>query len=169
MSGPPPGRLHWHAVRTRSRFDFVVRDALLAASVEAWLPTVDETTKWSDREKRIVRPLFAGYVFARLAPDQYGSIRITRGVVQILSLDNEPEAIPDAEIANLQRITASSLALAPCPYVTGESVTIKSGPLYGVSGIVVRTKGSTRIVVRCEILRRAVSVEVDAADVATVA
>lgn len=159
----------WFALGIFSRREFQVAEALRGEGVEAWLPTRTVETKWSDRTKLTTHPLFSGYLFARFAAREASRIRQTRGVFAILSLDNEPVAIPDAEIANLRRITASTLALAPCPYVTGESVTIKSGPLYGVSGVVVRTKGSTRVVVRCEILRRAVSVEVDASDVATVA
>ena len=42
---------------------------------------------------------------------------------------------------------------------------IGSGPLTGVSGTVVRDGNSARLVVGVEMLGRAVSVEIDAADV----
>jgi transcription antitermination factor NusG len=147
----------------RSRADFQVRDRLRAAGIEEFLPTREETSRWTDRIARVTRPLFPGYCFARsLAESAPDLIRI-QGVVQVLGIP-APEPIPDREIANLQRLAATSAAVALCPYVAGEMVTVARGPFAGVSGVVTRTEGSTRLVISIEILRRAVSVHIDAED-----
>ena len=44
----------------------------------------------------------------------------------------------------------------------GDLVTIDSGPLAGVSGVVKKTKGALRVVVSVEMLRRSIAVELDA-------
>ena len=46
-----------------------------------------------------------------------------------------------------------------------KTVTIESGALAGVSGVVIRTKGAARLVVRVPMLMGAVNVELDAATV----
>jgi transcription antitermination factor NusG len=156
----------WFALCVRSRFEFSVRDALREAGFGAFLPTWAETVRWSDRERVTTRPLFAGYVFAhfdatRDAPD----VRQTRGVVQILSIDQQPVAIPDEVIENLQRIAASPAAVTRCPYVAGATVTVARGPFAGVTGVVSRVKGATLLSIPVAILGRSVSVEIEAADV----
>lgn len=154
----------WFALGIFSRREFQVAEALRGEGVEAWLPTRTVETRWSDRTKLTTHPLFSGYLFARFAAREASRIRQTRGVFAILGLDHEPVPIPDAEIANLQRITASSAAAA-CPYVAGCTITVARGPFAGVSGVVTRTRGAAVLSIPIEILGRSVSVEIDAADV----
>ncbi len=163
------GVCHWWALRVRSKCEFRVQELLQARGIEEFLPVWSERVRWSDREKVTVRPLFTGYVFARfgLDPETFDASDAIRlpGVVQILPTSLSPISISDAEIANLKLVIASRLPIAPCAYVAGETVTIDSGPLAGVSGVVMRTKGSARLVVRVPILMSAVNVELDAATV----
>ena len=155
---------HWYALRVRSNTEFQVSLALQRVLIETFLPTWSEDVQWSDRKKTTVRPLFPGYVFARLLNDAC-DVRLalqTRGVVQLLPSSFSPQAIPDAEIEMVRRVVAVTSQCRPCAFVSGDLVTIDSGPLAGVSGVVVRTRGSLRVVVSVEILQRAVSVELDA-------
>lgn len=157
-------RLFWYALRTRSRTEFKVSESLQGAGFEVFLPTYSETARWSDRVKTTVRPLFAGYVFSRFERfSEASAILGTTGVIAILG-HNEIDSISDDEVANLRLIAA--LPASPCPHVAqGDAVTITSGPLTGVSGVVVRTKGAYRLVVSVEMLGRSASVEIAAADV----
>lgn len=141
-----------------------VTQTLSLRYIEPLLPTWAEEVRWSDRTKTTVRPLFPGYVFARMWDDgcEFPVALQTPGVVQILPTSLNPLAIDDAEMDAVRRIMAAKVAVAPCEYVAGELVTIDDGPLAGVSGVVVRTRGALRVVVSVEILRRAVSVEIDA-------
>jgi transcription antitermination factor NusG len=157
--------LSWYALRVRSQHDFKVQVLLEVRGVEVFLPTWAETVQWSDRKNVTIRPLFAGYVFARFASCEAADIIRIPGVVQILPTSVDPIEISDAEIESLRLLLASRLPVAPCAYVAGETVTIESGPLAGVSGVVQRTKGHARLVVRVPILRSAVNVEIDAATV----
>jgi transcription antitermination factor NusG len=160
---PGPGTLHqWYALRLKSNREFQVRSALYCAGFEVFLPTWSEQTRWSDRNKTVVRPLFPGYIFARLWPAGMVPACMTRGVVQILPNSYNPVPVTAAEIDTVRRLQDSPLRPTPCDYVAGELVTIDSGPLAGVSGVIQKIKGAQRLVVRIELLRRAVSVEIDA-------
>ena len=72
----------WHALRTRSRFEFAVQAGLQAADIEEFLPTFVTETRWSDRTHSTTRPLFSGYIFARFDPAHAPAVLRTRGVVQ---------------------------------------------------------------------------------------
>jgi transcription antitermination factor NusG len=170
-----PGGAHasgapaWYALRTLSNAHFIVRSRLEESGLETFLPTYTEESRWSDRVKKLARPLFPGYIFARVDPHRLREILATPGVVDVLPSRMRPEQIREGEIANVRRATESRLAALPCPYVAGDAVVVDRGPLAGVSGLVTRSispgkTGTTRIIVGIQILNRAVSVEIDAAD-----
>ncbi len=162
----------WYVLRHLSNRAFAVRDALRQAGVEAFLPTYEVETRWSDRMKRTQRPLFEGYIFARFDAGSAEAILRTRGVFEILSIDDKPEPVPDALIENLQRLAARGGKVARCPYVAGVTITVLRGPFAGVCGVVTRTQGEPgkiKLTIPVQIFQRAVSVEIDAADVREVA
>jgi transcription antitermination factor NusG len=153
----------WYALRLRSNREFQVRAALEGLSIETFLPTWSEDVRWSDRLKRTERVLFPGYVFVRIIEwSQVYAALCTRGVVQLLPNSFKPTPIDEREIENVRLVMASRLASTPCEFAAGELVTIDSGPLAGVSGVVKKTKGALRVVVSVEILRRSVAIELDA-------
>jgi transcription antitermination factor NusG len=60
----------------------------------------------------------------------------------------------------------STLALDPCPFIEeGDPVRVVAGPLSGVKGRLLRKGTDARLVVSVELIGRAVSVQVHAADV----
>lgn len=157
----PPKTPAWYALYVMSNSEFVVEDALRGYGIESFLPTWAEVTQWSDRKKTIHRPLFPGYLFARCDERQRRDIARIAGVIEILPSKMNPAPVDPADIANVKRALAADLPMTPCRYITGDEVLIDSGPLAGVRGIVQRTKDGTRVIVKIEMLKRAVSVEID--------
>jgi transcriptional antiterminator NusG len=171
VAGAPPEPLtpldtlpHWYALWVMSNAEFTVLDALYGYQIEAFLPTWTEITQWSDRKKTIRRPLFPGYLFVRCDAKQRVLLTRIAGVIEVLPTSMNPLPVDPAEIENVRRALAAGLPMKPCAYVSGDEVVIDSGPLAGVKGIVQRTKNGTRVVVKIEMLQRAVSVEIDALD-----
>jgi transcription antitermination factor NusG len=160
----------WYALQLHSNAHFRVKARLEESGVETFLPTYTEESRWSDRLMKIERPLFPGYIFARVEPGRIRELLLaTSGVLDVLPSRMRPERIGDGEIAIVRRVTESRFAALPCPYVAGDAVIVERGPLAGIAGIVSRSispgkAGATRIVIGIEILRRAVSVEIDAAE-----
>jgi transcription antitermination factor NusG len=160
------GEARWFALWTRSRHEQVVRAQLEQRSIEAFLPTVARWSRWKDRKKKIDWPLFPGYCFARFDPDQRLSVLKCAGVVNIVSTEGEPAAIPDIEIQGIRQLVESDLAFDPCPLIReGTMVEVKHGPLKGVVGRLTRKNDKARLVLSVDLIGQAVSVEVDAADV----
>jgi transcription antitermination factor NusG len=158
--------VNWFALWTRSRHEQVVRAQLERKHVEAFLPTVTKWSRWKDRKKKIDWPLFPGYCFARFDPHDRLAILKCIGVVNIVSVEGEPAAIPEHEIESIRLLVESELAYDPCPMIReGMMVEVVHGPLRGVVGRLMRKRERARLVLSVDLIGQAVSVEVDAADV----
>jgi transcription antitermination factor NusG len=156
----------WFALRTRYRHEHLVRDQLLAKGIEPFLPTVARWSRWRDRKKRIQWPLFEGYCFARFGSTLRVSVLSCAGVIEIVSSEKRPAAIPDHEIEGIRRLVTSGLEYDPHPFLReGAAARVVRGPLCGVVGRLVRKRANARLVLCVELLQAAVSIDVDAADV----
>ena len=157
----------WSAVWTRSRHEQVVREQLDRKRVEAFLPTITRWSRWKDRKKKIDWPLFPGYCFAKFDPDDALSILKCAGVVNIVSFEGKPAPIPEYELDSIRVLIGSELQFDPCPMIhEGMMVEVVHGPLKGVVGRLMRKDvPKARLMLSVNLIGRALSVEVDAADV----
>jgi len=134
--------------------------------IEAFLPTITRWSRWKDRKKRIDWPLFPGYCFVRIAPDDALAVRKCTGVVEIIANQGVLAAVPDREIESIRTLVTSELQYDPCPLIdVGAMVEVTGGPLKGVTGLLVRKGAHAKLVLAVNLIGAAVSVQVDAADV----
>jgi transcriptional antiterminator NusG len=145
----------WYALRLRSQTEKLVSERLEAKGIETWNPTFQEQVQWSDRKKLTTRNFFPGYLFVRCELSRVPDVLHTPGAVQILPTSLDPVTIPDEEIQSLKQALALHRIASPHTYVVGEAIQVKSGPLAGFTGIVLRSKGSS---VLLNILEHAVSI-----------
>lgn len=154
--------LHWYAVRVKHQHERVVAQALTGRGVETFLPLYRSRRQWSDRIKVVEFPLFAGYVFARFELPEKLRVITVPSVHYIVGFDGKPAPVRDEEIAYLQTMMRSGAPVEPWPYLReGQRVRVERGPLQGVEGILLRFKGTWRVVVGVELLQRAVAAELD--------
>jgi len=160
-------RSQWFAIWTRSRHEQVVREQLDRKRIDAFLPTITRWSHWKDRKKKIDWPLFPGYCFAKFDPEDALSILKCTGVVNIVSFEGKPAAIPEIELDSIRVLVGSELQFDPCPMIhEGMMVEVTHGPLKGVVGRLVRKDApKARLVLSVDLIGQAVSVEVDASDV----
>jgi transcription antitermination factor NusG len=164
---PVTAETQWFAIWVRSRHEQVVREQLERKRFDAFLPTITRWSRWKDRKKKIDWPLFPGYCFARFDPNDSLPILKCAGVVNIVSFEGKPAAIPEYELDSIRLLIGSELQYDPCPMIKeGMMVEVRSGPLKGVIGRLMRKDSSkARLVLSVDLIGQAVSVEVDAADV----
>jgi transcription antitermination factor NusG len=156
-------RREWWAVYTRHQHEKSVVEYLSKHNLETFLPIYDVVRQWKDRKKKLSLPLFPCYVFLRGSSECRVQILSTPGVRSIVSMVGRPAAIPEAEIEAIRRVVESSLTVEPHPFLCrGDRVRIKSGPLAEIEGILVRSKGSSRLILSAELLQKSIAVEVDA-------
>ena len=152
----------WYAIQVRPRYERLVLELLSDKICERFLPTHESRRRWSDRWKRLERPLFPGYVFGRFRVTEKHVVMATSGVVRIVGIGQMPAPVPDDEIAALQQLAQQRIPVYPHEFVSvGDRIRVRSGPFAGLTGIVVRNNGETRLVVSVNLLRRSVAVEVE--------
>jgi transcription antitermination factor NusG len=84
------------------------------------------------------------------------------GVVRILSFNGKAAVIDDSEIEAVRMCLLQGVNPQPHPFpVVGERVRVKSGPLQGLQGVVLRLKKECRIVVSIALIHQSVSAEID--------
>lgn len=152
---------------TKPRHEKTVSAAFRAKGIGEFLPQYRSRRRWSDRVMTIDEPLFPGYLFGRFSGRHSLSVRQTPGVLDIVGFAGTPAPIADEEIQTLRAAVESGRPFHPCAYVAaGDRVRIGSGPLAGMSGVLVREKGHFTVVVSIELLQRSVAVEIERGAVA---
>jgi transcription antitermination factor NusG len=155
----------WFALQVlRGNFERRVQHQLRQLSIEEFLPQYRVSSRWSDRVKTIERPLFPGYIFARVDRAAGGVAKLLRlqPSIAILPSNLAPAPVSDTEVETIAKLCYSDLVLLPAEYKRGQTVTITAGALAGVSGIVSKVRNRYRLTVNVEIFHRAVEVELDA-------
>lgn len=129
---------------------------------ECFLPLSKSTRKWTDRLKEIELPLFPGYLFCRMNPNDRLPVLMIPGVMQIAGAGKTPIPVEEHEIAAIQQVEKSSVSTMPWPYLKiGNIAKIEEGPLRGLSGIVIRIKSGLKLVLSVELLQRSIAVEIE--------
>jgi transcriptional antiterminator NusG len=161
-------RLHWYALRTKSRHEKFVRDQLNKQGIEPLLPTVKRLSQWKDRKKEIEVPLFSGYCFVRFGKEGKLPVQKVVGVLEVVG-NKRPEPIPEEEIESLKTLMTSVLPYDPHPYLhEGMKVEVVRGPLQGAHGILLRKEKRHRLVIGVRLIQQAAAVEIDVNDVVPV-
>jgi transcriptional antiterminator NusG len=163
---PDPLDLEWFAVLTRSRHERRVHDQLVQKDLEAFFPTTKRWSRWQDRRKLVEWPLFPGYCFVRTVRTHMLPILSCPGVSHVVTIGGKPASIPDYQIDAIRRLMESALKYDVWPQIAeGDLVRVTGGPLIGARGRFVRKGADFRLLLAVELLGRALSVQVSAADV----
>lgn len=163
------GERVWLAAYTRSQHESAVARQLRAKSLPCLLPTFVRPARWSDRVRKLETPLFPGYVFVNVIPDERMRVLQTPGVVNIVSAFGHPAPLCDADVALLRECAARPQRFQPHAFLqVGQRVRVTCGPFAGWEGILCEKKNSTRLVVSLQQIMRSVAVDLDGADVEAV-
>jgi transcription antitermination factor NusG len=156
----------WYALRTRHQHEKMAAASLSNKGLEIFLPLYQAVRQRSDRKKRLSLPLFPCYIFLRDSLRCWRDVVTTPGILGFVQIGSRPAVIPSLEIEAVRRVVDGSFQAEPCPFLEcGDRVRIRSGPLDGIEGILVRKKNYLRLVLSVEMLGKSVSVEVDSSSI----
>ncbi len=152
---------YWYALQVRPKYEKISEAGLQNKGYEVFLPTY---RKRQETERSAVeRPLFPGYLFCRMAQGFGGRMVTTPGVIKILSFGGHAAVVEDQEIEDIRAIVSSNVMREPWQYLpAGCVVEVRSGPLQGLTGVLLSFKGTRRIIVSVSILQRSVAAVLDA-------
>ena len=159
------GDVHWYAAYTRARHEKLVTRQLEDRHIVCFLPLYASVRRWKDRRKVLDLPLFPGYVFVRISPEDRIHVLTTPGVAYFVSVKGSPAEVAESDIESLRRGVANGIHAEPHPYLKiGQKVRVKRGPLAGSEGILVRKKDKLRVVLSVHLIMRSVAAEIEAGD-----
>jgi transcriptional antiterminator RfaH len=170
-AGPPerPAARRWYVIRAKPRRERFVREQLQSQGLEVFYPAVRVHPVNPRAAKE--RAYFPGYLFAHLDLEAVGANRLRwlPAAVGLLEFGGEPAVVPEALVSQLKRRIASIQAAGGLVFADlqpGDAVKITSGPFAGYEAIFdLRLQGADRVRVLLDLLRRQVSVELDAGSI----
>lgn len=158
--------LRWYAVLTIPQHEKTTVKHLDVRNVESFLPIYEKVSVWKNRQRKTVSlPLFPTYLFVHIAFGDRPRVLQAPGVLQIVGNGKSSIPLPDSEIEFLR---ASLTTHEVEPYrelVMGEKVYIKSGPMRGAQGTLVRKSSGARFILTLELINQHASIQVNAEDI----
>lgn len=157
-------RRTWYVLHVKPRAEKKLNDFLAAMGVFHYLPLVRKETRVQRRKVVRYLPVFPGYVFTRLFPDERIRALGTKNVVRTIDVSDPRRMIHQLrQVEHACRLPAD---LKPVEsFAAGECVKVVSGPLRGLEGRVRRVGNATSIVLTVDILGRALEATVSPADI----
>lgn len=153
----------WYVLHVKPRTEKKVEAYCRRYGCLAYLPLRARTRVIQRRRVHTEIPVFPGYVFARLSPDERLKMLQTNLLVHVLA-----PATARSLVHDLRQI-ARALRAAPDLVTTdsfraGDRVRIVSGPFLGIEGVVRRSHGRAAIILNIELLNQALEISAPSAD-----
>jgi transcription antitermination factor NusG len=161
--------VQWYVAYTSAKHEKKVAAEIGRRSLECFLPLYESLRQWKDRRIKLDLPLFPGYIFVHFSLEQRLQVLQIPGVVRLVGFSGCAAPVPEIEIKRIRAILSHGLCIEPHPYLaTGRRVRVKTGPLSGLEGTIVRRKNRNRFVVAVDLIRRAVALDVEEAELEAV-
>ncbi|MEI6862263.1 MAG: transcription termination/antitermination NusG family protein [Verrucomicrobiota bacterium] len=165
MSDPalPPPEPQWHVCHTRPRCEKKFAALLAAEKFEHYLPLIASVRRYGAQIKKFTKPLFPGYVFARVEPARKSRIFQQDLLARAIRVEDETRFL--CQLADVKLIVASGLELSLHPLIhRGSSVRVISGPLRGLIGVVDDPQNPKGIIITVDVLQQGLHVRMPLAD-----
>lgn len=159
----PHETIQWHVVKTKSLAEKKVNERLVASGLETYLPLITVWRIWSDRKKKVEKPLIPSVVFVRASSQELRQIYPISGVASILTYLNKPAIVRDFEIQNLRILLQQedpSQLEAMEHFEQGEVVEVVKGPFKGIIATSIMESTSYRLIVEIKSLGTGFTVNV---------
>jgi transcriptional antiterminator RfaH len=129
--------MKWFVLYTKPNFEIKVADGINSIGINAYCPVYTQIKQYSDRKKKIQKPLLPSYVLVNLLDKDRPKVFDIRGVVRYLFWLGKPAEVREEEIKLLKSNLKGSFNDALISKLTkGKEYTIPSGPLKGQTGTV---------------------------------
>jgi transcriptional antiterminator RfaH len=155
----PAGRLWW-VLHTKPRQEKSLARYLYERQMSFYLPQIQRRWRLRNRPMTSHVPLFPSYVFLLADREERVTALTTNRVVRTLEVADQAQLWHD--LRQVQRLIISGAPITPEDrLVPGATVEIRSGPLAGLKGKILRTATGRRFVVQVDFIQRGASVLLD--------
>lgn len=132
---------------------------MAAEQFEHYLALVTSVRRYRQQTKRFTKPLFPGYVFARVPAEKKSRIYQQDLLARAIPVPDEAAFL--RQLAEVKAIIASGFELSLLPLLTkGRRVKVTGGPLHGLEGFVNDPRNPDGIVISVDVLQQGLLVRV---------
>lgn len=153
----------WYLLYTRPKHERRVIRELDKLNIPLYHPTTNVLRQWHDRTKMITIPLFPSYVFVYLDnQENYYKSRDVDGAISYVRFGKEIALISEKVINNLRFLVENGqdIEVTDNKFNTGQQLTITEGLFTGFTCEMVEYKNKMKVLVRINILNRAVHADI---------
>jgi len=130
------------------------------AEVAYFLPLMGRVSFSGGRKRRVLRPLFASYVFICGEGEIRHKALLTGRLCQVIPVPNQQQLI--RELAQLERVLIGKAEFDPYPFAAvGRRCRVKVGPFEGVEGTVTERESVTSLVLQVSLLGQGIALHID--------
>ncbi len=156
----------WYLIYSKPRQERLALENLQRQNYEAYLPLMRYRRRRKGRYLTIIEPMFPRYLFIHLSTqdENWGPIRSTIGVTQLVRFGNVPAQVPEDLVSILQaREDADGIQELPQPdFQRGDTVRIVDGAMAGFEAIYYAKTGKERVILLLDIVGRSAPVQLNA-------
>lgn len=152
--------MSWYVLHLRPRTEKKVAEVCQASGIDHYLPLREETKIYQRRKVTVRKPLFSGYLFADVTPDNRIHVQRTNHVLSFLVPGSEEDLLRDLEQIRMA-LEADPRLEADAEFVEGSRVRIKGGPFMGIEGVLQSIRGKSKVRLNVQMIGQSVTLDVD--------
>jgi transcriptional antiterminator RfaH len=150
----------WFVVRTKPRQEEIATMHYIRQGFAVYAPKVQSIRRHARKTEQVMRPLFPGYIFLHLSPEEqdWTAIGSTSGAIGPVRFNDYSPPVPDWVISGIQARENDNgfiplRSLGDSRLKSGARVTVSMGDKE-IDGIFMNFRDEDRVVVLLDILRR---------------
>lgn len=163
MAEPAYNTSRWLAFYVKPRHEKKAAERVRGFGVEVFCPLVTLKVRWSDRWKKIQKPLINGYLFARVNEIERREVLNDPAIWRTVFWKGRPALIRDQEIEVMRLLLKEGDDIRMQPFRPGARVKVTDGGyelgIAGMEAIIIMVKGK-RVLLRIESLQAQLSMTV---------
>jgi transcriptional antiterminator RfaH len=130
--------MKWFVLYTKPQFEIKVAEALQKIGVRAYCPVYTQLKQYSDRKKKVTKPLLRSYVLVKIEDKDRDQVFEIPGVVRYVFWLGKPAIVREDEIVLMENnLSGIYESISVSTLEKGAAYTIPEGPFKGLSGKVV--------------------------------
>ena len=132
---------NWFVLYTKPKQELRVVDELSKIGINSYCPTVKMIKQYSDRKKKIEKPLIPSYIMVYIEESKRKSVFSIPGIIRYLFWLGKPATVHENEINIMKKHLEGVYSnISISKLIIGQLYKISEGPLAGNTGKIVEMK-----------------------------
>ncbi|MAO16879.1 MAG: antitermination protein NusG [Muricauda sp.] len=149
----------WHVLYVKHLHEKKIDSKVKSIAIKSFLPTYETMVNWSDRKKKLIKPLFPSYLFVKpKTKKELFKVLDFKGVYRYLKTNERYLTVKESEIQKIKNFLSidevSDISISNYEPILGEKATITYGTMYGLECKVLRKSNRSKVMVRIESLKK---------------